>query len=297
MASKQDLSEVFASLVEASSASVVRVEARHRTPSTGVVWSTDGVLITAHHTVEREDGIEVGFADGKVLPATLVGRDPGSDVAVLKVAATGLTRPDWSEAESLKVGHLALAIARPGRTARATMGIVSALGGEWRTPSGGRLDRYVQTDLELQPGFSGSLLVDVSGRAIGINTSGLWRGHSLAIPTAALRRTVDALLAHGRIRRGFVGIGTFPVRLPSNLEPQAGQSSALLVIAVQPDSPAERAGLTLGDALLSIEGRRLGQVDDLLETLTEDAIGKDLKLRILRAGQIQELGVNVGTRS
>jgi len=177
------------------------------------------------------------------------------------------------------------------------MGIVSALGGEWRTPSGGRVDRYLQTDLELQPGFSGSLLVDVSGRAIGLNTSGLWRGHSLAIPTTTIRRTVETLLAHGRIRRGFVGIGTFPVHLPSNLELQAGQSSALLVIAVQPNSPAERAGLTLGDALLSIEGRRLAQVDDLLEALAEDAIGKELKLRAVRAGQIQELGVTVGTRS
>ncbi len=295
MASRQDLSETLASLVEGNSPSVVRVEARHRTPSTGVVWSKEGVLVTAHHTVERDEGIEVGFADGRVLPATLVGRDPGIDIAVLKVAETELTPPNWSDAEGLKVGHLALAIARPGRTARATMGVVSALGADWRTPSGARLDRYLETDLELRPGFSGSLLVDLAGRAIGINTSALWRGHSLTISTGALRRTVDALLAHGRIRRGFVGVGAFPVRLPAKLEQQAGQSTGLLVIAVQPNSPAEQGGLTLGDALLSVDGRPLGQVDDLLEALT-DAVDKDLKLRVLRAGQIQELGVRVGTR-
>jgi S1-C subfamily serine protease len=117
----------------------------------------------------------------------------------------------------------------------------------------------------------------------------------LTIPTVALRRTVDALLAHGRIRRGFVGVGAFPVRLPAKLEKQAGQSTGLLVIAVQPNSPAEQGGVTLGDALLSVDGHPLAQVDDLLEALA-DAVDKDLKLRVLRAGQIQELGVKVGTR-
>ncbi len=297
MASKLDLSEALASVVEGSSASVVRIEARHRTPSTGVCWSADGVLVTAHHTVEREEGIEVGLADGKTLPATLVGRDPSTDIAALRVSATDLTCPNWSKAENLKVGHLVLAVARPGRTARAAMGIVSALGGDWRTPSGGRIDRYLQTDVQLQPGFSGSLLVDLSRRAIGINTSALWRGHSLAIPASTLRRTVETLLAHGRMRRGFIGVGTFPVRIPAKLERPAGQGSGLLVVAVQPDSPADRGGLTLGDALLSIDGRPLGQVDELLEVLSEDAIGKDMKLRILRAGQIQEVGVTVGMRS
>lgn len=297
MASTADLSEMFARLVEKLGPGVVRIEARHRTPSTGIVWSSDGVVVTAHHTVEREEGIEVGFADGTTAEASLVGRDPGTDLAVLRLASGNLTRPDWSEAENLKVGHLVLAIARPGRSSRASLGIVSALGGDWRSPSGGRLDRYLQTDVQLQTGFSGSMLVDASGRVLGMNTTGLWRAHSLAVPTPTVRRTVEALLTHGRMRRGFVGIGAFPVRLAGKVERQAGQNAGLLVIAVQPEGPADKSGLILGDAILGVGGRTLAQVDDLLEALTEDTIGQELKFRVLRAGEIRELPVTVGTRS
>jgi S1-C subfamily serine protease len=254
-------------------------------------------VITAHHSIEREEEIEVAFADGKTVAAKLVGRDPGSDVAVLRVAAGDLAVPAWSQAETLKVGHLALALARPGRSVRATMGIVSALGGEWRTPAGGQLDRYLQTDVSLQPGFSGGLLADLAGNALGMNTSGLWRGHSLAIPTVTLRRVVEKLVAHGRIRRAFVGLGSLPVRLPVKAAQTIGQETALLVIAVQPDGPADQSGVLLGDVLLSVDGRSLGQVDDLLEALTEESIGAELKFRVLRAGEVREVGVRAGTRS
>jgi serine protease DegQ len=291
------LSEAFASIVEKNNASVVRVEARRRVPSSGVVWSADGLVITAHHSIEREEEIEVAFADGKTVAAKLVGRDPGSDVAVLRVAAGDLAAPAWSQAETLKVGHLALALARPGRSVRATMGIVSALGGEWRTPAGGQLDRYLQTDVSLQPGFSGGLLADLAGNALGMNTSGLWRGHSLAIPTVTLRRVVEKLVAHGRIRRAFVGLGSLPVRLPVKVAQTIGQETALLVIAVQPDGPADQSGVLLGDVLLGVDGRSLGQVDDLLEALTEESIGAELKFRVLRAGEVREVGVKAGTRS
>ena len=161
------LSDVFAAIVEKSSASVVRVEARRRSPSSGIVWSSDGLVITAQHAVERDEEIEVGFFDGRTAEAKLVGRDACSDVALLRVAATDLEVPSWSTAEP-KVGHLVLSVARPGRTARASMGIVSAVSGEWRSPAGGRLERYLQTDIALQPGFSGSLLVDARGNALGM---------------------------------------------------------------------------------------------------------------------------------
>jgi S1-C subfamily serine protease len=297
MVNKLELSEAVASVVEKSGASVVRVEARERKASTGTVWSSDGLLITAHHAVEREEGIEVGLPDGRTLPASLVGRDPGTDLAVLRVGAADLSPASWSDGEELKVGHLVLAIARPGRTARATLGIVSALGQDWRTPSGGRVDRYLETDLELPWGFSGGLLVDLSGRVLGLNTSALWRGHHLAIPTPTLRKTVQTLLAHGSMRRGFIGVGTFPVRLSGKAEQQAAQKVALLVISVQPESPADEAGLTLGDALVAANGRSLTQIDDLLEALTEESIGREMVLRILRAGQVQEIGVKVGARN
>jgi S1-C subfamily serine protease len=290
------LSEAFAAIVEKSSASVVRVEARRRSPSSGIVWSSDGLVVTAQHAVERDEEIEIGFFDGKTAEAKLVGRDPGSDIALLRVAATDLVVPPWSTAEP-KVGHLVLSVARPGRTARASMGIVSAVSGEWRSPAGGRLDRYLQTDIALQPGFSGSLLVDARGNALGMNTASLLRGHSLAVPAETLRRVTEALVAHGRMRRAFVGLGSMPIRLPVKAARASGQESALLVIAVQPDGPADLSGVLLGDALLALDGHALTQVDELIEALTEERIGAELKFRILRAGEVREIAVRAGARS
>jgi len=290
------LSEAFAAVVEKSSASVVRVEARRRSPSSGIVWSSDGLVVTAQHAVERDEEIEVGFFDGRTAEAKLVGRDPGSDVALLRVAATDLAVPSWSAAEP-KVGHLVLSVARPGRTARASMGIVSAVSGEWRSPAGGRLERYLQTDIALQPGFSGSLLVDARGNALGMNTASLLRGHSLAVPTETLRRVAEALVAHGRMRRAFVGLGSMPIRLPVKAARASGQESALLVIAVQPDGPADLSGVLLGDALLALDGHALTQVDDLIEALTEERIGAELVFRVLRAGEVREIAVRAGARS
>ena len=290
------LSEAFAAVVEKSSASVVRVEARRRSPSSGIVWSSDGLVVTAQHAVERDEEIEVGFFDGRTAEAKLVGRDPGSDVALLRVAATDLAVPSWSAAEP-KVGHLVLSVARPGRTARASMGIVSAVSGEWRSPAGGRLERYLQTDIALQPGFSGSLLVDARGNALGMNTASLLRGHSLAVPTETLRRVAEALIAHGRMRRAFVGLGSMPIRLPGKAARASGQESALLVIAVQPDGPADLSGVLLGDALLALDGHALTQVDDLIEALTEERIGAELVFRVLRAGEVREIAVRAGARS
>jgi len=290
------LSEAFAAIVEKSSASVVRVEARRRSPSSGIVWSSDGLVVTAQHAVERDEEIEIGFFDGRTAEAKLVGRDPGSDVALLRVAAADLVVPPWSTAEP-KVGHLVLSVARPGRTARASMGIASAVSGEWRSPAGGRLERYLQTDIALQPGFSGSLLVDDRGNGLGMNTASLLRGHSLTVPTETLRRVTEALVAHGRMRRAFVGLGSMPIRLPVKAARASGQESALLVIAVQPDGPADLSGVLLGDALLALDGHALTQVDDLIEALTEERIGAELKFRILRAGEVREVAIRAGARS
>jgi len=290
------LSEAFAAIVEKSSASVVRVEARRRSPSSGIVWSSDGLVVTAQHAVERDEEIEIGFFDGRTAEAKLVGRDPGSDVALLRVSATDLVVPPWSTAEP-KVGHLVLSVARPGRTARASMGIASAVSGEWRSPAGGRLERYLQTDIALQPGFSGSLLVDDRGNGLGMNTASLLRGHSLTVPTETLRRVTEALVAHGRMRRAFVGLGSMPIRLPVKAARASGQESALLVIAVQPDGPADLSGVLLGDALLALDGHALTQVDDLIEALTEERIGAELKFRILRAGEVREVAIRAGARS
>ena len=291
-----ELSEAFANLVESAARSVVRVEARSRGPSSGAVWSTDGTIVTASHAVEDEDDIEIGLADGTTLPATFVGRDHGTDLAILKVTAKDLPRPAWLEPDSLKVGHLVLAVSRPGRSARAAHGIVSALAASWRSPAGGRLERYVESDLPLQPGFSGSLLLDASGRVLGLNTSGLVRGHALAIPTATVRRVVESILAHGRVRRGYLGIGTQPVRLGAALEAKLGQETGLLIAQVEPGSPAEKGGLLLGDVLVAIDAEPVRSVPELLALLDEERVGRTVTTRVVRGGETKELPLVVGFR-
>ncbi len=184
------LSDALAAAVESAGASVVRVEGRRRIPASGVVWSADGVIVTAHHVVEQDDDIGIGLPDGREVTATLIGRDPTTDLALLRAQATALQPAQWASAEELKVGHLALALARPGQNTMATLGIVSALSKDWRTPTGGQLDHYLQTDIVMYPGFSGGPLVSAKGQVMGMNTSALLRGISLAIPAATVRRVL-----------------------------------------------------------------------------------------------------------
>ncbi|PYQ55732.1 MAG: hypothetical protein DMF78_01105 [Acidobacteria bacterium] len=255
-----ELSEATAAAVEKAGRAVVRVEGRRRGPS-----------------------------------ANVIGRDPTTDTAVLRAPLTGLAVPEWAT-DGVKVGHLVLVLTRPGRTVRASLGVVHALGDEWRTHAGGRVDRYLQTDVDVQPAFSGSLLVDLGGRALGMNNAGLMRGASLAVPPATLRRVVEALLAHGQIKRGFIGIGTVPVRLPADIQKTAGQPAGLLVTSVQADSGAGRAGLLLGDVLLAVEGQALGGPADLLPFLEAERVGQPMAVRILRAGETRDVQVTVGSR-
>jgi S1-C subfamily serine protease len=158
-----DLSDALAATVTNANPSVVRVDARRRLPATGIVWSDDGILVTAHHVVKRSENITVGLADGKEASASLVGRDPTTDVAILRVQASGLGAFTEADKNELSVGHLTLALGRPGKTVQATLGIISALGDSWRTRMGGQIDRYLQTDVVMYPGFSGGPLVNAKG--------------------------------------------------------------------------------------------------------------------------------------
>ena len=291
------VSDDLAQVVKEASPVVVRVEARRRLPASGVVWSEDGVIVTAHHAVERDENIEVGLPDGKTLPAKLAGRDPRTDVAVLRVDATDLATPTWAGPEDLRVGHLVLALGRPGQSVMATLGIISVLGQDWRTPAGGSLDRYVQTDVVMYPGFSGGPLVDSRGGVLGFNTTGLARGVAMAVAPPTLGQVVDTLLTHGRVRRGYLGIGAQPVRLPESLAQQLGQETGLLLASVESDSPAEKSGLLLGDIIVSVDGRETRDLADLLALLSAEQIGKELPARVVRGGVVQELTVVIGDRT
>ncbi len=292
-----NLSNDMASLVETVGQSVVRIEARRRLPATGIVWSEDGLIVTVHHIVQRDEGIKIGLPGGETVKASLVGRDPSTDLAVLRAEANNLAAPIWAEAEALRVGHLVLALGRPGRTVQATLGVISALGDSWRTPVGGRIDHYLQSDVVMYPGFSGGPLINMDGAVTGINSSALLRGVSLAIPALTISRVVETLTTHGRVRQGYLGIGAQPARLPEVLAEELGQETGLLLVSVEKDSPAEQGGLVMGDTIVRFDGEPIRHLDDLLTLLSGEAVGQDVTTQVIRGGQLEEFTLVVGERS
>jgi S1-C subfamily serine protease len=189
-----------------------------------------------------------------------------------------------------------MALGRPGKSVRAALGIVSALGESWRTPVGGELESYIQTDLVMYPGFSGGLLVEANGKGVGLNTSGLLRGANLAVPFESLQRVVETLLEHGRIRRGYLGVSVQPVRLPAGVAEQLNQKIGLLVVSVEQDSPADEGGLVLGDAIVRVDDQAIHQADDLLTLLSGDRVGVDVSLRVVRGGELKDVTTVIGER-
>lgn len=290
-----ELSDALAAAVERASAYTVRVNARRRLPASGIVWS-DGVVLTADHVIEREEELTIGLPDGREVPATLAGRDPGSDLAILK-ASLGLAPAP--RAATAKVGHLVLAVGRPGagdEGLTAAMGVISALGGPWRSGQGGMVDAFIRADVTMYPGFSGGPLIDSSGAVIGINSSGISRMGGLTIPLAAAEKVVTPLLQHGRLKRGFLGLTSQPVRLPEAFAKSAGQESALLVAKVQPGTPAEQGGLLIGDLIIGLGGQPVRDSDALQAALGPETVGKPTPVRIIRGGELREVMVTVGER-
>jgi len=289
------LSDSLAETVEMAGPGVVRVEGRRRLPATGIVWSTDGVIVTANHVVKSDEKVGIGLADGQRVSAQVAGRDPSTDLTVLKAEATDLAPAVRAEGD-LHVGHLVLALGRPGRTVQATLGIVSALGDSWRTRMGGQIDRYLQTDVVMYPGFSGGPLVGAGGQVIGLNTSALARGVSLTIPLATVERVANTLLAHGKMQRGYLGVSTQPARLPAAIREELDQETGLLVVSVEPGSPADEGGLVLGDTIVGLSGSVVRQHDDLLALLIGDVVDQKTPVRIVRGGELRTINVTVGQR-
>jgi S1-C subfamily serine protease len=298
MSLAQDLSSEIVAAVRAHDTSVVRVDGRRRRhPSSGIVVGDD-LVVTTIRAVETEEDPEIGLPDGSTITARTIGRDPTTDLALLRTARGGLSPVAWHETESFAVGTLVLAALRPGRSLRGRLGILSAVGEAWRTPAGGRVEAYLESDIPTEPGFSGSLLVEAAGgRALGLNTAGLLRGCSTALPARTVKRVVAALVAHGTMRRGFLGIASYPVLLPPTLQKELGQKSALLVVSVEPETPAASAGLLLGDALVAADGKPVSRPADLLPLLEEERIGSAVTLRIVRAGELRDVRITVGQRA
>ncbi|MCH7738331.1 MAG: trypsin-like peptidase domain-containing protein [Chloroflexi bacterium] len=287
-----DLSDALADAVASAAGGLVRVEGRDRLPATGIVWDAEGLIVTSHHVLERDENINVGFQDGESAEAELLGRDPSTDLALLRTSRRGLDTPTWAEPEGLRVGHLALALGRPGANVRATMGIISALGKAWRTSAGGPVDRYLQTDTVMYPGFSGGPLVDAQGRFVGLNTSALLRGVSITVPAPTLDRVIRDLQKHGSVRRAYLGVGAQPTKLPDAVAKELGQETGLLLVSVETGSAAEEGGLFLGDTLVTLGESHLRHMDDLFNALDGDRIGIPITVRVLRGGELIELTVS-----
>lgn len=289
-------SDGLANVVESIGQSVVRIEGRKRQSASGVVWSNDGLIVTASHVVTRDENIRVGLPSGETVEASLVGRDQTTDIALLR-ASTGLTAPSWAESGELRVGHLVLALGRPGRTMQATLGVISALGDAWRTGGGGSVDRFIQTDVVMYPGFSGGPLASATGKVIGLNSSALARGISVTLPATTIRSVVETLATHGRIRRGYLGIGAQPVRLPEGLARELNQEIGLLIVGVEPETPASQAGLVLGDTVITLDGEPVRQIEELMAMLSGDRVGKQIPIQILRGGELRTVNVTIGERN
>jgi S1-C subfamily serine protease len=288
-----DWSEELAAAVESAGPGVLRL-ARHRYPGSATVWDAKaGLVVTTAHAVAHDDSARLTLPGGQERDAQVVGRDPGTDLALLRTDAADLAAPTFREADGLKVGHAALALGRPGQSVRASFRIIGVLGSDVRTPWGGRLERYVETDRGFPRGFSGGPLIDLEGRAIGINTSALFRGADLTVPTATVRRVVSELLAHGAVKRGYLGVAVQRVRLPEDVATSTGQKSGALVVGVDQGSPAARSGLVLGDLLVALDGRPVAGPDDLRELLT-DRRGVEVDARIVRVSKLESIRLTVG---
>ena len=293
-ATLHELSTNIAELVAAADQHIVRVEGRRRLAATGVIYSADGLIVTSNHVVERDEDLTIGLNDGTSHRAMLIGRDPSTDIALLRVEASNLPAATWSDPSALRVGHIVLALGRPGRTVQATLGVISAFGGGWRTAAGADIEHYLQTDVAMYPGFSGGPLLAADGTFAGLNSSALVHGISVALPTPTITRVVNTLATHGRVPRGYLGIGIQPVRLAGVLLERAGQETGLMVMSVEPASPAEKAGILQGDILINLDDQSLRQVDDLQALLSSATVGKAVPARVARGGDIQQLTVTIG---
>jgi S1-C subfamily serine protease len=295
----ETLSNEFAAAASSAGASVAAIYGRRWMPSSGIQWQK-GVFVTADHTIRREEDIPVFVEEGKPLKAKLAGRDPSTDLAILKIADDGAPPiAEFGDSSSLKIGHFVLALGRSrGSKLVASAGIVGGLGGEWEPRRGGRLDQHIRLDLELYPGFSGGPLVNTQGKVVGINTRGLARGRAVTIPLATVKRVVSELLEKGHIARPYLGLAMQPVALPESLRGKLAspQSSALLVMHVEPSSPAEKAGILLGDLLTDMRDSTLEDTADIQHLLGSFKVGDSVQARVLRAGTPVKVSVTLADR-
>jgi S1-C subfamily serine protease len=287
-------SNQLADAVERVQAALVLVNGRARQAASGVVIAADLVL-TADHVLEREEDLTIQTDDGRTLAAQFVGRDPASDLALLRVS--GLNGAAAQAAGPARVGQIVLAVGRPSPGGpMASLGIVSALAGPLRTRRGGMVEQIIQTDATPYPGFSGGPLIDAQGGVLGILTTGLIGGATLALPAAIAWRIAETIGAHGFVKRGYLGISSQPVHIPEGQRAGRAQERGLLVVRVEPGSPSAQGGLLLGDILVGLDDQVVGDTDELQSLLVGERVGKAVPVDVIRGGALQTLTLTIGQR-
>lgn len=293
------LSNALAQATDRAAASTVAVHTEARGSSSGVVWRAS-VIVTAEHALARDEEIQVTLPDGRVVAATLAGRDPSTDLAVLKCAEASSPVAQAAEVSSIKPGGLALVVGRTRASGPvAALGVVSLVVSERRTWTGGALAPYVRLDIGLQPTAVGGAVIDAHGRAVGIATPRFARFGAIAVPAPTVNRVVDTLLQKGRIPRGYLGVGLQPVRLPDTLRRtlERNDKTAAIVLEVEPEGPAHKAGIVIGDILVALAGNSVSRLEDVHGQLGAESIGKSLPVKFVRGGAVQEASIVVGERA
>lgn len=298
MSELTSLSNQLADAVQSAAAYTLRVQARRGPAASGIALAADLVL-TADHVVDpsREDSIRIGLPDGSEVAGSVVGRDPATDLAILRLASGSLT-PASTASQEPRTGALALVVGRPGREPQASLGLVTGSGGPTRTRRGGMLERFIMVDAVMYPGFSGGPLIDTEGAVLGMITSGLgFGGPAVALPWSLVTQIAETIKTHGKVARGYLGIGSQPITLSAQAKELAGgQERGLLVVQVADGGPAATAGVLQGDILVRLDGNGIGNADDLQSLLGPNRVGSTVTAAVVRGGELRELSLTVGSR-
>ena len=291
-------SKELAETTAKAGAHAVAVHTESRGSSSGVIWRP-GIIVTAEHALQRDEDIQVTLPDGQVANAKFVGRDSSSDIAVLKCEQATTAVPSFSDTTTLHPGNVTLVVGRTRASGPiAALAFVSMVTSERRFWGGLSLSPYVRLDVALQRTGVGGAVVDAEGRVAGIATPKFAPTGALALPVATVNGVVDALLAQGRIPRGYLGVRLQPVRLPENLREtlQRKEKTAAIVLEVEPGGPAHNAGVVIGDILLSLDAKPVARLEDVQAHLHGANIGKSVAARFLRGGAPRDVTVTIAER-
>jgi S1-C subfamily serine protease len=293
------LSNALAQATDRAAASTVAVHTEPRGSSSGVVWRR-GVIVTADHALRRDEGIQATLPDGRVVPVSLAGRDASTDLAVLRCEEVSAPTEQTTDVFSIKPGSLALVVGRTRASGPvAALGAVSLVVAERRAWTGAALAPYIRLDIGVQPTAIGGAVIDAHGRLMGIATPRFARFGAIAVPAPTVNRVVDVLLQKGHIPRGYLGVGLQPVRLPDVLRRtlKRDDKTAAIVLEVEPEGPAYKAGMVIGDILVALAGRAITRLEDVHGQLGGESIGKSLPIKFIRGGALQEANIVVGERA